>query len=777
MVLRLSSLSLRNLRESGLTDATIEAAAIKDEMSDHDTAALLEKSRVAGYMIPYVDTKGGFSGHYRIRVLAGSLKAPKYIAPAKTGNHVYLPPGLPRGWLKDTSVPLVIAEGEKKALAATQSGIPTLGIGGVDSWRTRTFRVPVTSVIRDNDALIVKVGEQGARELDSQVAPELLDVVWHDRRVVIVYDSDAASNSDVQRAAFDLGLWLDTQGAEVGQFYLSEGPKGEKRGLDDFLMETENQAYLMDLLEDPHVNFPFPMPTNPKPWVQKELADRPTRDRQRRVARGSLSYLDAIGRRYKDTADNFYFFEDATKILHPFRLDNLGQLRQSTFGSLLVNRLGMQTADQQVMSRLADLFTSQTPIQVVEPKRVLSSTKDTIYYQLSDGRMAIVTAEDIEFADNGTAGQLFLPETVKSVDEDSLRRAINKVPRFPSRWLDALQTVNLRAMGDLSIDHTRKLLATLFYLSPWLNRWRGMMCPLEIAVAEPNSGKTFLYNLRKGVLTGSPDLEGLQDDYRGWVTAISSAPAMWVCDNLGSVRTDFWHRLNDELARLITDPHPTVELRKLYTTSSISRIPIHTTFAITSIKNPFTAPDILQRSLIFELEAIPVDRRNGNWYTSRMAARTEWLAEQLVVIQRFLKAVQQEWDPNYISGYRLVNFEQALLRMGEVLGYSNDMIQIVGQLPGVVARTVADYDPIVEALVMFVEEWGRPTANISDIVDWVQGDSDRRYSNIKTLGNSILLGRYIKSHTYDIEQSTGMKIVKKHNATALQLPSVQNGKG
>jgi hypothetical protein len=769
MVLRLSSLSLRNLRESGLTDATIERAAIKDDSTDEETAALLDKLRVTGYVIPYVDSKGGSSGHYRVRVLAGAAKVPKYLAPPKAGNHVYLPPGLPQGWLSDTNVPIVITEGEKKALAGVQAGIPTIGVGGVDSWRTRTFRIPVTSVIRDNDALIVKVGEDGARELESSVAPELLDIVWHDRRVIIVYDSDTITNPEVQRAAFELGLWIDTQGADIGQYYLGEND-GHKQGLDDYLLQEDNRIYLADLMEDPNVNFPFPMPANPKPWVQKELGEKPTRDRQRRVARGSLSYLDAIGRRYKDTADNYYFFEDATKILHPFRLDNLGQLRQSSFGSLLGNRLGMQTADSLVMSRLADLFTSQVPIQTVQPKKVLSSTRDTIYYQLSDGRMAIVTAEGIEFADNGTDGQLFLPETVETMDEPGLQTAITKVDRAPHKWFDALSTVNLRPMGALTIDQTRKLLASLFYLSPWLNRWRGMMCPLEIAVAEPNSGKTFLYNLRKGVLTGYPDLEGLQDDYRGWVTAISSAPAMWVCDNLGSVRTDFWHRLNDELARLITDPHPTVELRKLYTTSSISRIPIHTTFAITSIKNPFTAPDILQRSLIFELEAIPIDRRNGNWYTSRMAARTEWLAEHLVVIQRFLKAVKANWDPNYISGYRLVHFEQALLRMGEVLGFGPEMVQIVSALPGVVAASVAEYDPIVEALMMFVEEWQMPTAAISDICDWVQGDTDRRYSNIKTLGNSILLGRYIKSHTYDIEQSTGMKVVKKHNASVLQLP-------
>jgi len=766
---RLSSATLQNLKQSGLTEATIVAAGIKDETSDDTTAQLLAKHRIdAGYFIPYLDLKGTPTGHYRIRVLKGTPGSPKYLQPAKAGNHAYVPAGLPADWEKDPSIPVVITEGEKKALASAQGGFVTIGVGGVDSWRSRTFRFPVSAASRSGDTLIIRVENGHASEILEEVAPELLEVEWNERRVVLIYDSDTNNNPDVQRAAFDFGLWLDMQGAKTGQFFL-EGNNPHKVGLDDWLLAPSNGEHLSELLYDPDILFPFPMPPHPRHFIQRELDARPTRGRQLRVARASLAWLDSQGRRYKDSQDNYYFFEEATKVLHPFRLDQPAQLRQSTFGMLLVNQLGMQTADTNVMSRLGDLFASYEPITQVSPRRVLSHEYDTVYYQIADGRIARISGDGVEFVDNGTDGQLFLPDAVVPVDEDELAAALAQTGTS-RRWYDALETVNLRPMGSLTIEQTRILLATTFYLSPWLSRWRGMMMPLEIAVAEPNSGKTFLYNLRKGVLTGHPDLEGLQEDFRGWVSAISAAPGMWVCDNLGSVRTDFWHRLNDELARIITDPNPTIELRKLYTTSSVARVPINTTFAITSIKNPFTAPDILQRSLIFELQAIPLDRRNGNWYRARMAARTEWLAEHLVVIQRFLKLVGRKWHPDYISGYRLVHFEQGLLRMGEVLGWGSEMQEIVKALPGVVAATVAEYDPIIEALAMFTEEWKRPTAFIGDVVDWVQGDMERRYSAIKTLSNTILLGRYIKSHTYDIEQATGMTITRQHNTTMLKMP-------
>jgi hypothetical protein len=768
---RLSAATLQHLRRSGLTDESIERAGIKDASTDDTTAQLLGTHRVdAGFFIPYYNLQGGLTGHYRIRVIKGTPEAPKYLQPGKAGNHAYIPTYLPPGWEKDTDIPVLITEGEKKAMAASQNGLVCIGVGGVDSWRSRTFRVPLKSVSKDGDMAVIHMENGTASELQEEVAPELLSIEWNNRRVVIVYDSDTNNNPDVQRAAFDFALWLDAQGARTGQFFL-EGNGPEKIGLDDWLLNPKNTENLTELIQDPDILFPFPMPPHPRHWIQRELDARPTRNRQLRVARASLAWLDAQGRRYKDAQDNYYFFEEATKILHPFRLDQISQLRQSSFGSMMINHLGMQTADGPVMSRLGDLFSSYEPITHVAPRRVLSHSPEAMYYQIADGRVARVSGEDIEFVDNGTDGHLFLPDAVVPVDEEKLADAISKV-RQPTRWLEALETVNLQPMGDLTIEQTRLLLAATFYLSPWLNRWRGMMTPLEIAVAEPNSGKTFLFNLRKGVLTGYPDLEGLPEDFRGWVSAISAAPGMWVCDNLGSVRTDFWHRLNDELARLITDPSPTVEMRKLYTTSQITRVPINTTFAITTIKNPFTAPDILQRSLIFELQAIPVDRRNGNWYTSRMDARTEWLAEHLVVVQRFLKAASRKWNPNYISGYRLVHFEQSLLRMGEVLGYGAEMAEVVKALPGVVASTVAEYDPIIEALVMFCSEWQRPSAFIADVVEWVQNDMDHRYSAIKTLSNTILLGRYIKSHTYDIEQATGVTIDRRHNTTVLQMPTV-----
>lgn len=767
MATRLAESTWASLYESGLQEKIVEQAGIKDQTTDPETRELFNKFRITeGFVIPYADLRGRVNGHYRIRALKGG-PGPKYLQPRNTGNRIYLPPGLPRHWAADPSLPIVITEGEKKALAGAQAGLVCIGVGGVSSWRSRTLRLPPgTEVTQTQGGTILKLDEKTTRLIQDQVAPELTEITWTNRQVTIVYDSDSNDNDDVQNAAFELAVWLEDRGADVGQFLLLPYDDGRKCGLDDFLKdEPDGAERIVDTDE-----LTFPAPANVHKWVAEEL-DSPRTGRmvQRRVARVAIGLLDRWGRRYRDTGGTYYFFDTDTKILHPFRLDDLPQLRSSTFGALLTNELGIHTADSPTMSRFADMFATQHPVSTITPHRAVTTVDDTLYYQVSDGRVARVSSTSIEFVDNGEDDVLFLPDIVEPIDEDHLMDSISKYKRTTPLWLGAIESLNLDALHGLTYEQTTHLLTTLFYLSPWLHRWRRLMTPLEVAVAEPNSGKTFLYNLRKGVLTGRPDLEGLPDDFRGWVSAVSAAPALWVCDNLGGVRSDFWHRLNDELARLITDPHPSVELRQLYTTASVYRVPIQAAFAVTTIKNPFTAPDILQRSLIYHLRAIPAGKRDANWYNAHLRDRTTWVAEHLLAVQAFFRLVDEKWNDHYLSGFRLVNLEQSLLLMGEALGLS-EVPGAVAQLPQMVSSNVAEYDPVVEALAAFVEEWNQPDATIGQVIDWVQLDAERRFVNIKTLDNSILLGRYIGSHTYDIEQSTGIRVERKHNQQKLIMP-------
>lgn len=787
----LSQKSLQSLRGSGLTDATIAAARIEDGASNPLIKELLESFHAkAGYYIPYPTLKGAFGEkpHYRIRVLERDDGEPvgqaKYLQGKKAPNHLYVPPRvlLPSefaGWELDSDVPLFITEGEKKALAGAQGGLPIVGVGGVYSWRTNVYKLPRTAVKLEDtpSSKLVTLDAEKARLIESHVVEELNDIKWQNREVYLVFDSDAADKPQVQLACVDFALWLLERGALPRQVLLPPSEDGDegKVGLDDFLLSEDASDTLLDVdwLTEHSV---FPLPHDIRAYLAKLMNDgRMSRSLAEKLATISLAALDNWGERFRDATGQYYYFDKGTRALHEFRLD-LPRLRESTFGQLLRNELGLGTSDSSVLSRLADDYVAGA--HTVIPRRAISHGEDQgngepppIYFQVDDGSLARVTSERIELVDNGTDDQLFLAGSVEPLPAEELQDAVEVAeaawpPKKP-RWLVALESVNLAPMEPLSLGETRNLLTCLFYMSPWLYRWKGTMLPLEVAVAEPNSGKTFLYNLRKGVLTGRPALSGLPNDFKDWVSAVASAGALWVCDNLGNVRSDYWHRFTDEVARLITDPVPSVDLRQLYTTSNLLHVPVQCSFAVTTVKNPFSQPDILQRALVYHLHAIPVNQRDSSWYDRQLADRAGFVAEHLVVLRRFLGLAASDWDDTFLSGFRLANFEQALLLMGETLGL--DLTSVVDKLPAVVSETVAEHDPVMEAFRAFAAEWKGKTARFQDVVDWVQNDMAMRYSSLKQFDNVILLGRYVKSHEYDISQATGMFVTKPGNVNTFNL--------
>lgn len=784
---KLAPETVADLERSGLTKETITSADIRDGTTDEEVATLLrEKYHVKGYLIDYRGLNREQLKFYRVKVLSSlnGASPPKYLQPKAAGNHLYTPPGLHDlypGWIEDTSIPVFITEGEKKALAGVQAGLAVLAVGGVYSWRTHIHTIE-RGVVRVEDkpsARIVHLDDRGEKAYRTQVAPELADIQWEGRSVYLIFDSDAETNEEVQRAAFELANWLEDHGADTRQISLAARNAGvdgsdQKVGLDDLLLADPTFGeHLGDVEWLDREGF-RPLPSDPLGWTTEQLnAGRTTRETQERVARFAINWLDANGTRFMGIDGTYYYFDNETRVLHDFEGGtNLASIRETSFGHLLMEQLGIDPVDGSTLGRMIGRF--PLGASIIHPHRVLAQSSerpDALYYQVSDSDVVRISAKGLDIISNGDDDVLFYKGTVEATDLDALAIAADewKLPRKPL-WYEALSTLNIDPMGDLDHEGTIKLLSTLFYLSPWLNRWRGLMVPLEIAVGEPGSGKTFTYNLRKGVLTGRTSLSGLPDDFRSWVAAVGAAPSIWICDNLGNVKSDYWHRLNDELARLITDPAPTIELRQLYTTATTMRVPVGSAFAITTIRNPFTAPDVLQRSLLYGLSAIPVGKRDPDWYADRMDNRIGWVAEHLNVLHLFFKEAAKSWKANYKSGYRLVHFEQACLLMGRVLGW--DLTKVVAGLAGVVAATVAQYDPVIEALAMFVEEWPRPRrrVNLRDVIDWAQADSGDRFINLRQFANEIILGKYVAAHKYDIEQSIGIKIEKEGNANVIILP-------
>lgn len=227
------------LAESGLDEDDAESLGL--ELVSAEETAEFGKNFIpcASMKFPYTDKLGletsdiaNGEPYFRVRYLGdyekiyrqvrgenGNKKPPKYMQKSQTLPMAYFPRIGDVDWLaisEDTTAPVIITEGELKAAKATKEGFPTIGLGGVSSWRS------------------VK---HGIEMLDG-----LKEINWQRRYTYVVFDSDYKTNPAVCAELHKLAEYLDYRGAFVYIVSLPlviDGHDG-KVGLDDFLVKEHD---------------------------------------------------------------------------------------------------------------------------------------------------------------------------------------------------------------------------------------------------------------------------------------------------------------------------------------------------------------------------------------------------------------------------------------------------------------------------------------------------------------------------------------------------------
>jgi putative DNA primase/helicase len=227
------------LRASGLSAVTIGSAGIVTT-TDAEIGKILgwkphDRDWKQGMLFPYRSVDGAIIPFARIKLDDPRLddkKLIKYESPRRLGNRAYFPPGF--GELFGASDYVLVTEGEKKALAATQAEFPCIGLVGVWGWQRKRARTANGKAV-------------GVRPLIS----DLRALNWMGRKVYIVFDSDALDKPEIRMAETELAKVLETHGAIVHVVRLPDGGDDEKVGLDDFLVAhgSDGAAELRGLLE------------------------------------------------------------------------------------------------------------------------------------------------------------------------------------------------------------------------------------------------------------------------------------------------------------------------------------------------------------------------------------------------------------------------------------------------------------------------------------------------------------------------------------------------
>jgi hypothetical protein len=206
----LAPLHLADLKNSGLTDATITEHRI-ESVRPHDIRRFIGfeiSGLISAYRLPFPMFKDGYQ---RLKLFyeegaeryPDGSKKPKYIQKKGMQNRLYIPvPVFPL--LDDPAATLYVTEGEKKSLAATRAGIPCIAITGLWNWK------------------------QPGSGLD-RLIPDFDRIVWRGRKVRIVPDNDwldldrNGKQKNLKQAVFRLCRCLQLRGADTEIVLLPDG--------------------------------------------------------------------------------------------------------------------------------------------------------------------------------------------------------------------------------------------------------------------------------------------------------------------------------------------------------------------------------------------------------------------------------------------------------------------------------------------------------------------------------------------------------------------------
>ncbi|MBI3805401.1 MAG: DUF3631 domain-containing protein [Nitrospirae bacterium] len=232
--LKLRPEHIEDLRQSGLSEETIEAAGIRSVEAEEAKRILNGIDCGPGWGVDW-PTHGNPNLAPLTTVKPDKPyrfpdgRTAKYLMPKGARNRLYIPPMLKPEDLTRRILDIYITEGVKKALSGVQADLVCLGLNGVDSF-----------TYRDDYGL-------------SHPIEDLSMIEWNgrsERRVFIVFDSDQAIKPHVRKAQYRLAVELRKRGAEVSAILLPSGPNGEKVGLDDYLLR-HNFSDLQSLPRDP----------------------------------------------------------------------------------------------------------------------------------------------------------------------------------------------------------------------------------------------------------------------------------------------------------------------------------------------------------------------------------------------------------------------------------------------------------------------------------------------------------------------------------------------
>jgi hypothetical protein len=220
----------------GVPAELVDAAGI-ERVNDEDARfnwGIKGNGDMSGLVFPY---RNGDNRHMTCRLrrdhpeIENGKPKKKYIAPFGDVRHLFFPPGAAE-LLADSATELAFVESEKAALALTAWALRNgrkmlaIAVGGCWGWRGTIGKI---------------VDASGARVDETGPLPDL--ACADNRKVIILFDANTATNAKVEAARFAFAAALRKQkAASIATPNLSTRGNPNVNGPDDFLREFGDTA-------------------------------------------------------------------------------------------------------------------------------------------------------------------------------------------------------------------------------------------------------------------------------------------------------------------------------------------------------------------------------------------------------------------------------------------------------------------------------------------------------------------------------------------------------
>lgn len=737
---------LEDLQKSGLSGETIRRLDIQ-AVRPHD---LKLPGVCHAYRLPYFDLDGKPLDFERWRLFPPISTADghtqKYHQAKGSTPHLYLPPL--RDWramAADPSQSLVLTEGEKKAAAGCQAGLPVGGIAGVWCWRMKL--------------------EHGER----LVLPELDLFVWKGRRVEIVPDSDAwRPNKMMQVLAgfYALGMELTQRGAVAKLVRLSE--KGNiKVGLDDFMVsETAHWRDMWERLErwelsdrrlskvaawhqrwerkqeqkllNSHDSFIHRVDA-----IRLDQSLKPF-ERKREIAALVLTDLTTRGKLIRTPDGALYFFDLQAKTLE--------QVDQDEFLAEIYERFGLNSTEVETHYVEREiLMVARRRGTRVKVRRLAFWNEETqaLYVDATNGSMFVLNGQDIARVDNGTDEVLFVADRRTDPIEPDVTASVDS---FQSLFTDLSLTGEDQTSKDQALALMKVWALSIFFLEALPVR------PILALIGEQGSGKTTLGRRLGLILYGrSFQVGSFRSDPSGeddFVAAIT-ARRFVVFDNAdANIR---W--LPDHLARLATGAD--IEKRELYTTNDLISYSLDCMLAITSRDPRWKRDDVVRRLLPIRMETIRGSKRPEKLLQGEIVNGREAIWGALLTLLNQVVASIRTRSGEGTSSHRLADFHWFGSHAAPVLGLQTEFNLAMAALEQAQLSLLGEGDERLELFMLWVKE--RHLALTEEII--TSHELFKEFKNIHPgperafpFKNTTALGAWIGRHKELIEAQMGVVI-------------------